>query len=128
MKVNNVDFHPDWVARFKTAEAFADSPANGHLYPELKTVEARKEQLKAVWKLIVKPIEPISDGKDSGANANQFKKAKHKPRHTEHTGGVGAADGGPEPIADGEGLGQSEQTNHLPGEVAVQSEDSGEKG
>lgn len=50
MKIAGVDFNFDWVAKFESAEAFAQSPSNAHLFPELKTQEKKAEQLAAVWR------------------------------------------------------------------------------
>ena len=123
MKINGVDFNDTWVAKFETAEAFATHPSNQHLYPELKTVEARQDQLKMVWQLIVKPVQPVSH--DSKPNDDKPKKAGRKSSNKSVVAGNDTFDGGLEPQADGEGGGQPGETDNLRGEDSVQSENSG---
>lgn len=126
MKINAVDFNDTWVAKFESAEAFADAPQNAHLFPELKHIEQRKEQLKAVWNIIVKPVQAISH--DNEPNDDKPKKTKRAPRDPAGFGGNKAGDGAVERAADGEGEGQPGPTNHLRGEDELLGEDNGEEG
>lgn len=117
MKINGVDFNDTWVAKFETAEAFATHPSNQHLYPELKTVEARQDQLKMVWQLIVKPVQPVSH--DSKPNDDKPKKAGRKSSNKSSAGGANPDDGGLEPLSDAEGGGQPSETDSVQGENEI---------
>lgn len=49
MRVHQIDFAPEWVKSFKTAEEFAGHPSNAHLFPGA-TDRDRKSKLKSVWR------------------------------------------------------------------------------
>jgi len=115
MKINGVDFNDKWVAKFESADAFAEAPQNAHLFPELKHVHQRQDQLRAVWNLIVKPVQAISH--DSEPNANQPQKVKRTGGNKKSLNGNPASDGAAERTADGEGLGQQGPTDNLRGEA-----------
>ncbi len=123
MKINAVDFNDKWVAKFESAEAFADAPQNAHLFPELKKVEDRKEQLKSVWNIIVKPVQKLDH--DSESNADKPEKGKRVGRNKKSVDGDSASDGTAQRAADGEGEGQQGPTDNLRGENELLGEDNG---
>lgn len=126
MKINGVDFNDTWVAKFKTAEDFAESPSNQHLYPELKKVEDRKEQLKAVWNLIVKPVQAISH--DSNSNDDKPQNARRSRATKRSVSGNPTADGAAIEGAVGERGGHEPEADNLAGENGVPTIDSAEEG
>lgn len=66
MKINNVDFLDSWVQSFNSAEEFANSPKTEHLFRELKSEEARKKQLEAIWYYLNQKQMPNDSRKDDG--------------------------------------------------------------
>lgn len=126
MKISGVDFNDNWVAKFKSADEFANAPSTQHLYPELKKVEDRKEQLRAVWNLIVKPVQPISH--DSNADDDKHQNFKRRGAAKRNVSTVAADDGTSTERSDEPRGGHEPETDNLAGENGVPSEDSGEKG
>lgn len=126
MKISGVDFNDNWVAKFKSADEFANAPSTQHLYPELKKVEDRKEQLRAVWNLIVKPVQPISHDSNADDDKPQNTKRRGTPKRNAST--VAANDGTSTERSDEPRGGHEPETDNLAGENGVPSEDSGEKG
>jgi hypothetical protein len=122
MKINGVDFNDKWVAKFQSADEFAEAPQNAHLFPELKQVEQRKEQLKSIWSIIVKPVQPISH--DSEPNDDKPEKVKRARGNKKSLGGNQTSDGTAERDADGEGQRQQEPADNLRGEDELLGEDN----
>lgn len=122
MKINGVDFNDNWVAKFQSADEFAEAPQNAHLFPELKQVEQRKEQLRSIWNIIVKPVQPISH--DSEPNDDKPQKVKRAGGNKKSLGGNSPSDGTTERAADGEGEGQQGPADNLRGENDVLGEDN----
>lgn len=126
MKISGVDFNDNWVAKFKSADEFANAPSTQHLYPELKKIEDRKEQLRAVWNLIVKPVQPISH--DSNADDDKPQNIKRRGAAKRNASTVAANDGASPERSDEPRGGHEFAPDNLAGENGVPSEDSGEKG
>lgn len=126
MKINGVDFNDKWVAKFKTAEDFAQAPSNQHLFPELKKVEDRKEQLKSIWTLIVKPAQAINH--DSNSNDDKPENPKRGRASKRNANPVAANDGASAERSDEPRGGHESQADNLAGENGVPTDDSGAEG
>lgn len=48
MKLEGIDFNPDFVKSFATADAFVDAPCNAHLLAHYRA-EHRKEKMTKIW-------------------------------------------------------------------------------
>lgn len=126
MKINGVSFNDEWVAKFPSAQAFAEAPANKHLFEMLKTVEARQEQLRAVWDIIVQPVKITTN--DSSADASEPSKPRHPARNKSRVKHDQADVRGAEPSADESRAGQSGDGDNLRGEDAVRGESDERQG
>ena len=69
MKINGTDFNENWVRKFGSAEEFADSPKNTHLFPEMKQVSDRKELLKEVWNFYNPPQTTENDSRENAGES-----------------------------------------------------------
>lgn len=113
MKVDGVSFTPEWVQGFKDENEFADSPSNAHLYPQLRTEEAKKAKLKEVF-FIFNPEKKISN--DTLRIGRKSLKARSGKDGAEGPANDAAQDGRTEPQADGTGDNIEGGADKLPGE------------
>lgn len=113
MKVDGVSFNGDWVRKFASAEEFAACPSNGHLYPELKTDEAKKAKLIEVFNIFNPAKSLINEPLPIGGKSAKAGRGKNGPKGAI---GVAAPNGGIEPQADGDGGDSIGGMDNLPGE------------
>lgn len=114
MKVDGVSFNGDWVRRFGSAEEFAASPSNAHLYPELKTKEARKAKLIEVFN-IFNPDKPLTNEPvPTGGKSAKTGRGKNGPKGPIS---IAAPNVGAEPETDGDGGNSEGGMDNVPREV-----------
>lgn len=84
MKLFDVDFNEGWVRSFPTAEAFINSPSNGHLFRENKPIVPREEKLRKIWEFF---NTNTSQDVNSSRNDRQIKKSGRKSTNPRYVGG-----------------------------------------
>lgn len=96
MKLEGIDFNPDFVKRFPSADAFVDAPCNAHLLEHYRP-EHRRERLIKIWVFFNK-----SDNHASEPIQKETRRSrpKHQRPSEKNLGGSVAGDNSVESPAD----------------------------